>query len=62
MSLIDDFGAAVALSNGTVVAFGGANRGGVLDVPEAARSDVFAVSCGAEHCLALRTDYTVVAW
>jgi alpha-tubulin suppressor-like RCC1 family protein len=50
-------------SNGTVIAWGNPNNGGVrIGVPAGAQANVSAIAAGADHSLALRSNGTVVAW
>ena len=50
------------LDTGNVVAWGGANANGQLDVPVGARAGVATVGAGDDISLALKTDGSVVAW
>jgi alpha-tubulin suppressor-like RCC1 family protein len=50
-------------SNGTVIAWGNPNNGGIrINVPAGALANVSAIAAGADHSLALRSNGTVVAW
>lgn len=51
--VVDSFGAVYGWGNSTF---------GVLNIPDAAHTNVLAVDTGASHVLALKDDGSVVAW
>ncbi|HEX5688448.1 MAG TPA: hypothetical protein VFX76_00500, partial [Roseiflexaceae bacterium] len=53
--------AAAAITPGTVVGWG-ENNDGQINIPDSAKSEVIAISAGAYHNLALKSDGSVIAW